>query len=130
MTGPKDIDKRLSTFKHICVDEARNTLIAEVNFARLEIINKFTTEGSELKKKLLVAKDKEFFDWLRLDVVDAKEAKLRRFKEHTEKRVAFNSAKRTAQFAAIQDDIAMLFDSSSSDSSESDAKETERRNTN
>ena len=55
-------------------------------------------------KKLLVTKDKEFFNWLRLDVVDAKEAKLNRFIEHTEtmkKRVAFDSAKRTAQFAAI-----------------------------
>jgi len=81
-----------------------------------------------LKKKLLEAKDKEFFDWLTLDIVDAKQAKLSRFKEHTEtmkERVASDSAKRTAQFAAIQDDIAMLFDSSSSDSSDSDAKETE-----
>jgi len=127
LTGPKDVDKRLSTFVHVCVDEARNTLIAEVNFARLEFINKFTTEGSELKKKLLIAKDKEFFDWLRLDVVDAKEVKLSRFIEHTEtmkKRVAFDSAKRTAQFAAIQDNIAKLFDSSSSNSSESNGKET------
>jgi len=47
LTGPKDIDKRLSTFKRICVDKARNTLIAEVNFARLEFINKYTTEGSD-----------------------------------------------------------------------------------
>ena len=72
-----------------------------------------------MKKKLLEAKDKEFFDWLRLDVVDAKQAKLSRFKEHTEtmkERVAFDSAKRTTQFAAIQDNIAMLFDSSSSNS--------------
>jgi len=49
-----------------------------------------------------------------------KEAKLTRFKEHTEtmaKRVAPDSAKRTAQFDALQDDIAMLFDSSSSESS-------------
>jgi len=97
----------------------------------LEFINKYTTEGSDLKKKLLIAKDSVFFDWffdwLRLDVVDAKEAKLSRFKEHTEtmkKRVAFDSAKRTAQFAAIQDDIAMLFDSSSSKSS-SDSDKTE-----
>jgi len=83
-----------------------------------------------LKKKLIEAKDKEFFDWLRLDVVDAKQAKLSKFKVHTEtmkERVAFDSAKRTAQFAAIQDDIAMLFDSSDSDSSsvDSDVKETE-----
>jgi len=127
-TGPKDVDKRLSTFKLICVDEARNTFIAETNFARLEFINKYTTEGSELKKKLLEAKDKEFFHWLRFDVVDTKQAKLSRFKGHTETmkaRVAFNSAKRTAQFAAIQDDIARLFDSSSSDSSESNTKETD-----
>jgi len=128
LTGPKDVDKRLSTFKRICVDEARNTLITEVNFVRLEFINKFTTEGSELKKKLLLVKDKEFFDWLRLDVVDAQQAKLSRLKEHTEtmkRRVAFDSARRTAQFAAIQDDIARLFDSSSSDSSDSNAKETD-----
>jgi len=127
-TGPKDVDKRLSTFKRICVDEARNTFIAEINFARLEFINKYSTEGSELKNKLLEAKDKEFFDCFRLDVVDAKQAKLSRFKEHTEtlkERVTFDSAKRTAQFAAIQDDIAMLFDSSSSDSSSSDSEETE-----
>jgi len=65
---------------------------------------------------------------LRLDVVDAKQAKLNRFKEHTEtmeKTIAFDSAKRTAQFATIQDDITRLFNSSSSDSSDSDAKETE-----
>ena len=37
-----------------------------------------------MKKKLLEEKDKEFFDWLRLDVVDTKQAKLSRFKEHTE----------------------------------------------
>ena len=54
LTGPKDVDKRISTFKRICIDRARNTLIAEVNFARLEFINKFTTEGSDLKKKLLL----------------------------------------------------------------------------
>jgi len=71
-----------------------------------------------------------FFDWLRMDVVDTKEAKLSRFKEHThtktmKKRVTFDSAKRTAQFAAIQDDIAKLFDSSDSDSSSSNADETE-----
>jgi len=91
-------------------------------------MNKYSTEGSELKKKLLEAKDKEFFDWLRLDVVDAKQAKFSRFKEHTEtmkERVAFDSAKRTAQFATIQDNFAMLFDSSSSDSSSSDFEETE-----
>ena len=58
LTGPKDIDKRLSTFKHICVDEARNALIAEMNFTRLEFINKFTTDGSALKEKLIVAKDR------------------------------------------------------------------------
>jgi len=40
LTGPKDVDKRISAFKRICVDEARNTLIAEVNFARLEFVNK------------------------------------------------------------------------------------------
>jgi len=128
LTGFKDIDKRLSTFKRICVDEGRNTLIAEVNFARLEFINKYTTEGSDLKKKLLIAKDSVFFDWLKMDLVDAKEAKLSRFKEHTEtmkKRVAFDSAKRTAQFAAIQDDITRLFDSGSSESSSSDTEETE-----
>jgi len=80
-----------------------------------------------LRKNLLVAKDSVFFDWLKKDVVDVKEAKLNRFKEHTEtmaKRVEFDSAKRTAQFAAIQDDIAMLFDSSSSKSS-SDPDETD-----
>ena len=94
----------------------------------MEFINKFTTEGSDLRNALSKAKDKEFFDWLRLDVEDAKQAKLSRFKEHTEtmkQRVAFDSAKRTAEFAAIQDDIAMLFDSSSSDSSSSDSKETD-----
>jgi len=103
-TGPKDVDKRLGTFKRICVDEARNAFIAEMNFARIELINTYSTEGSELKKKLLEARDKEFFDWLRLDVVDAKQAKLVRFREHTEtmkERVAFDSTKRTAQFAAI-----------------------------
>jgi len=26
-TGPKDVDKRLGTFKRICVDEARNAFI-------------------------------------------------------------------------------------------------------
>jgi len=128
-TGPKDVDKRLGTFKRICVDEARNAFIAEINFARIEFINKYSTEGSELKKKLLEAKDKEFFDWLRLDVVDAKLAKLNIFKEHTEtmkQTIAFDSAKRTAQFAAIQDDIAMLYDSvSDSSSSDSEGKETE-----
>jgi len=127
-TGPKDVDKRLGTFKHICVDEARNAFIAEINFARLEFINKYSTEGLELKKKSLEARDKEFFDWLRLDVVDAKQAKLNRFKGHTEtmkETIAFDSAKRMAQFAAIQDDIAMLFDSSSSDSSSSNSEEKE-----
>ena len=127
-TGPKDVDKRLSTFKRICVDEARTAFIQEINFARVEFINKYSTEGSDLKKKLIEAKDKEFFDWLRLDVVDAKQAKLSRFKVHTETmkdRVAFDSAKRTAQFAAIQDDIAMLFDSSESDSNSSDSEETD-----
>jgi len=128
-TGPKDVGKRLGTFKRICVDEARNAFIAEINFARIEFINKYSTEGSELKKKLLEAKDKEFFDWLRLDVVDAKLAKLNIFKEHTEtmkQTIAFDSAKRTAQFAAIQDDIAMLYDSvSDSSSSDSEGKETE-----
>ena len=127
-TGPKDVDKRLSTFKRICVDEARTAFIQEINFARVEFINKYSTEGSDLKKKLIEAKDKEFFDWLRLDVVDAKQAKLSRFKVHTETmkdRVAFDSAKRTAQFAAIQDDIAMLFDSSDSDSNSSDSEETD-----
>jgi len=127
-TGPKGVDKRLSTFKRICVGEARNTFIAEINFTRIEFINKYSTEGLELKKKKLEARDKEFFDWLRLVVVDAKQAKLSRFKEHTETmkdRVAFDSVKRMAQFAAIQDDIAMLFDSSSSDSSRSDSEQTE-----
>jgi len=127
-TGPKDVDKRLGTFKRICVDEAKNAFIAEINLARIEFINKYSTKGSELKKKLLEARDKEFFDWLRLDVVDAKQAQLNRFKEHTEtmkETVAFDSTKRTAQFAAIQDDIAMLFDSSSSDSSSSDSEENE-----
>ena len=126
LTGPKDIDKRISAFKHMYVDEARNTLITEVNFARLDFIYKYTTEGLDLRKNLLTTKDSVFFDWLKKDVVDAKEAKLSRFREQTEtmaKRVAFDSMKRTAQFDAIQDDIAMLFDSSSSESS-NDADET------
>ena len=101
--------------------------ITEVNFARLEFVNKYTTKGSDLRNLLLTAKDSVFFDWLKKDVVDVQEAKLSRFKEHTEtmkKRVAFDAAKRTAQFAAIQEDIAMLFDSSISKSS-SDVDKTE-----
>jgi hypothetical protein len=120
LKSPKDVDKRLSMLKRICVDEARTTLIAEMNFARLEFIKTFTTEGSALREKLLHAKDNEFFDWLRQDVEDVQATKLSRYKKHTESmktRVAFDSARRTAQFAALQDEIAVLFDSSSDDSS-------------
>ena len=116
LKSPKDVDKRLSMLKRICVDEARTTLIAEMNFARLEFIKTFTTEGSALREKLLAAKDNEFFDWLRQDVEDVQATKLSRFKKHTESmktRVAFDSARRTAQFAALQDEIAVLFHSSS-----------------
>jgi len=43
------------------------------------------------------------------------------------KRVAFNSAKRTAQFATIQDNIAKLFNSSSSECSSEDTNKTEAK---
>lgn len=128
LTSPKDLDKRLAMIKRVCVDEARNTLIAETNFARLEFINRYTAEGSPIRAKLLTAKDKEFYDWLRLDVVDPQEEKLTRYKKHNavmKERIAFDSAKRTKQFADIQDEIALLFDSDSEQSSSVNSQEEE-----
>ena len=67
-------------------------------------MNKYTTEGLELKKKLLVTKGQGVLRLVEIGRSRRQEAKLNRFIEHTEtmkKRVTFDSAKRTAQFAAI-----------------------------
>ena len=62
LTSPKDLDKRLPMIKRVCVDEARNTLIAKTNFVRLEFINKYTSQGSAIRSTLMTAKYKEFYD--------------------------------------------------------------------
>ena len=49
---------------------------------------------------------------MRLDIVDPKEEKLTLYKKYNvvmKERIAFDFAKRTKQFADIQDEIALLF---------------------
>jgi hypothetical protein len=101
---------------------------AKTNFARLEVINKYTSEGSAIRSKLIIVKDKEFYDWLRLDVVYPKREKLTHYNKHNEvmkEGIAVNSAERTKQFANIQDEIALLFDSDSEESSSRNSQEEE-----
>ena len=46
LTGPEDVDKRINAFKRICVDEARTSVMQEVNFARLDFITKYMNKDN------------------------------------------------------------------------------------